>query len=52
MTQSELALWFESYKQYKNGYHMSKHDWMEFLKLNHLVMEASHEIHNENMLTV
>lgn len=50
MTTEELKEWEVFYRQYKNGYHLSKHDWMTFIRLNHLVMEASHEVHNDNML--
>ena len=49
MTKQELNEWFTLYKQVKNGYHMEPHDWRELVRLNHLVMEASHEIHNKNM---
>lgn len=50
MTNKELNEWYIWYRQYENGYHMSDWDWMEFVRLNHLVMEASHEIHNHNMM--
>jgi hypothetical protein len=50
MTIEELTEWFKWYRQYKNGYHMSKWDWGQFTHLNHKVMELSHEIHNKNML--
>ena len=49
MTDEELKEWHAFYKQYKNGYHLSKNDWSNFVHLNHLVMEASHEVHNKNM---
>ena len=50
MTKKELTEWWKLYLQKHNGYHFSKHDWAEFIRLNHLVMEAVHKIHNENML--
>ena len=50
MTTEELKEWEVFYKQFKNGYHLTKHDISEFIRLNHLVMEATHEIHNKNML--
>lgn len=46
---TNMALWFNLYKQYKNGYHMSNSDITELVRLNHLLMEAVHEIHNESM---
>ena len=49
MTNIELKEWHLLQKQVKNGYHMEKTDWNDLIKLNHLVMEASHEIHNKNM---
>ena len=46
----DIMEWINQYKQYKNGYHMSDSDIKELVRLNHLVMEATHEIHNKNML--
>jgi len=51
MTTQELKQWDTLRKQYKNGYHLSMSDWKELIRLNHLVMEASHDIHN-NMLAL
>ena len=50
MTKKDIDKWFTLYRQVKNGYHMEKIDWQELIRLNHLIMEASHEIHNKNML--
>ncbi len=50
MTHEELKEWETWYIHYKNGYHMSKNDWVEFMRLNHVVLEATHEIHNHNMM--
>jgi len=50
MTNIELKEWTALYKQSKNGYHMSDSDYRELLRLNFLVMEICHEIHNNNML--
>ena len=50
LPKEELNNWYTLMKQFKNGYHLSRHDWMELLRLNHLIMEVSHEIHNYNML--
>ena len=49
MTKKELDTWYKWYKQYKNGYHMSDSDWHELVRLNHLVMESCHDVHNKNM---
>ena len=51
MTDKEIKQWTLLYKQVKNGYHMEKNDWRELVRLNHLIMEASHDIHNKNMLS-
>lgn len=50
MTKKELNEWYMYHKQIKNGYHMSKSDYQELIRLNHRVMEIAHEIHNKNML--
>jgi hypothetical protein len=50
MNNQEFKQWQALYKQYKNGYHLSDHDWRELTRLNHLLMEITHEIHNKNML--
>lgn len=51
MTEQELKEWFTYYKQVKNGYHMSDWDYTALIGLNHKVMEACHDIHNDNMLS-
>ena len=50
MTKKDLNEWYKLRIQYVNGYHLEPSDWRELVRLNHLVMEASHEIHNHNML--
>ena len=50
MNNQELIEWRELQKQFNNGYHLSKDERRELLRLNHLVMEISHEIHNHSML--
>jgi len=47
MTKKELMEW---YKLSKNIKKLDDNDYHELIRLNHLVMEASHEIHNNNML--
>lgn len=49
MTNKELKEWQALYKQFKNGYHLSTHDYMELLRLNHLLIEITSEIHNKGM---
>lgn len=46
---TSMALWFNLYKQYKNGYHMSDNDIRELVRLNHIIMEPVHNVHNESM---
>ena len=50
MKKKTLNEWYTLYRQVVNGYHLSKHDKMELIRLNHIVMEATHKIHNDNML--
>jgi hypothetical protein len=50
MEKSELLEWYKWYRHYVNGYHMEKSDWQELVRLNHLVMEAVHKVHNDNMM--
>jgi len=50
MKKDELNEWYKWLKQYENGYHLSENDKRELLRLNHIVMEKVHKIHNENML--
>lgn len=49
MKKQELNEWFLLYSQLKNGYHMSDNDYRELVRLNHLMMEVTHDIHNDNM---
>ena len=53
MTKKELDKWYLLYRQHKikvAGYFMDNSDYIELVRLNHLVMELCHEVHNENML--
>lgn len=54
MTNEELKQWESFYIRYKNvegnKRPLEKNDWTNFVRLNHLVMEATHDIHNKNML--
>jgi len=50
MTKKELDTWYMYLKQVKNGYHMSASDLQEQTRLNHLVMEICHGIHNGHMI--
>lgn len=50
MDKSMLEDWNKLYKQLVNGYHLSEEDKKELVRLNHLVMEATHKVHNDNML--
>lgn len=49
MNKKELDQWWKMRKQLVNGWHMSHNDVHELVRLNNLVMEATHYIHNENM---
>lgn len=49
MTDDDLKQWDILRKQLKNGYHMEKSDLQELVRLNHLVLEVTSEIHNMNM---
>jgi hypothetical protein len=50
MTQKELIYWFRYSKDLKKGTFMEREDYRKIIRLNHLVMEIAHEIHNNNML--
>ena len=52
LTQDKLEQWYSLRQQTVNGYHMSDSDKRELIRLNHLIMEASHKIHNDNMLNM
>lgn len=52
MTLEQIKIWYGLYEQYRNGWYLSANDWLELKRLNHLIMEASHKIHNDNMLGV
>lgn len=46
----ELNDWHLLLKQLINGYHMSVQDKKELVRLNQLVMEQCHKVHNGNMM--
>lgn len=46
----DLMEWYKLRDQVVNGWVLSKQDQKDLVRLNHLVMEASHNIHNDNML--
>lgn len=50
MTDQDLKEWLVLWKQYNNGYHMEPTDKQELVRLNHLIMEVCHKIHNNNMI--
>ena len=50
MTKEELDKWYQLRQQVVNGYHLEPSDKQELIRLNHLVLEATHKIHNDNML--
>jgi hypothetical protein len=50
MTQKELIYWFRYSKDLKKGTFLEREDIQELIRLNHLVMEIAHKIHNDNML--
>ena len=52
LTKKELDTWFKYQKALKNGAYFEREDKRELLRLNHLVMEASHAVHNENMTDI
>lgn len=50
MNKQDLENWYKLREQVVNGWHLSDHDKQELIRLNHLVMEATHKIHNDKML--
>ncbi len=50
MKRQTVNEWFNLMKQYQNGYRLSESDWIELKRLNHLVMEKCHEIHNNSQI--
>lgn len=50
MTEEDLKRWWELRQQLVNGWHLSDFDRKELVRLNHLVLEASSQIHNKNMM--
>jgi hypothetical protein len=51
ITTEELNEWYTLRQQIVNGYHLSAWDKTTLIRLNHLVLEASSEIHNDNMMS-
>ena len=52
MTEKEVLKWFNLITTAKTGNKLDYYDYSELLRLNYLVMELSHDIHNKNMLEV
>lgn len=50
MNKKDFEQWYILQQQIVNGYHLSDNDKRELLRLNHLVMEVCHKIHNDSML--
>lgn len=50
LTKEVVNEWYALMIQVKNGYHMSKWDKSNLIRLNHIIMEASHKVHNDTML--
>lgn len=50
MKKEDVNKWYVLRNQIVNGWHMSTIDKQELIRLNHLVMEATHKIHNDHML--
>ena len=50
MSKEEIKEYFVLLNQYKKGYHLSNNDKQELIRMNHLIMEDCHMIHNDNML--
>ena len=49
-TKELLERWETLNSQLENGYHLSNWDMSELIRLNHLLMEKVHKIHNDSML--
>jgi hypothetical protein len=49
ITSQELKEWRVLQKQFENGYHLSESDWRELVRLNHLLLEITGNIHNKSM---
>lgn len=50
MKKEDLENWYNLREQVMNGQYMSENDKRELIRLNHLVMEETHKIHNARML--
>lgn len=50
MTKEEVMSWDELRILVQTGTKLGYWEYVEFLRLNQLIMEASHKIHNDNML--
>lgn len=51
ITRSDLVAWWKLWRQLWNGYHLEPSDMRELVRLNYLVMEVAHKIHNDDMLS-
>ena len=49
LKKSTVKEWYKLVKQYQNGF-MPADAFRELVRLNHLVMEMTHAIHNDNMM--
>ena len=49
MKKSELDIWYKYQKALDCSEFLEKEDMRELIRLNHLVMEVAHKIHNDNM---
>lgn len=47
----DVTDWAVYIDQLRNGYHLSDSDKQELIRLNYLIMDVCHEIHNTNMLS-
>lgn len=52
MTKKELDQWYLLRKRYLDGELSTRDEEVELVRLNHLIMEASHKIHNDNMIAL
>lgn len=52
MKKKEIDIWFKYQKALKNEEYFEPEDKREFLRINFLIMEEAHKIHNDNMLNI
>jgi hypothetical protein len=50
MTREDLNIWYKYQKALHNGDYLEKEDKQELIRLNFLVMEVCHKLHNDSML--